>query len=324
MFGFGALSAAKTLTPTQVRQMGDPVTLVYVREDGEWASGHMAGAVHIPLGRLRDEMDRIPSGKPVVFYCHVGGRSSQAIAIAMAAGQTHDTQMGAASAPGVRKVSHLRPDIDGVAHWLDTVANPRLSAVTRVYRARVLVVLTGLRARRLCLRRPPPPLAPCRACDGPAHRSYRPASESRRYWGCCAMSRWNEDTPTVRNFLFKNQFVFRGTHLHPATASVEAQKLIRLGMCFKANLPADGNRHQRDLQIAPAPGDETIVFVFLGRVFDVERLRLRANVIDLHFSTRSKRSTTMCELIALSHGFGGQANAAPVRRTVRQGLNHAA
>ncbi|RUX28772.1 rhodanese-like domain-containing protein [Mesorhizobium sp. M7A.F.Ca.US.011.01.1.1] len=94
MSGCGTWSAAKTLTPTQVRQLGDAVTLVDVREDGEWASGHIAGAVHIPLGRLREEMDRIPSGKPVVFYCHAGGRSSQAIAVAMAAGQAHDTHMG--------------------------------------------------------------------------------------------------------------------------------------------------------------------------------------------------------------------------------------
>lgn len=67
MFGFGARSAAKTLTSTQVRQMGDAVTLVDVGEEGEWASGHIAGAVHIPLSRLRDEMDRIPSGNPSCF-----------------------------------------------------------------------------------------------------------------------------------------------------------------------------------------------------------------------------------------------------------------
>lgn len=94
MFGFGARSAHRTLTPAQVRQMNDAVTLVDVREDAEWASGHIAGAIHIPLGRLRKDVDLIPSGKPVVFYCHAGGRSSQAIAIAMAAGRSYDTHMG--------------------------------------------------------------------------------------------------------------------------------------------------------------------------------------------------------------------------------------
>src|SRR5665811_438743 len=70
--------------------------------------------------------------------------------------------------------------------------------------------------------------------------------------------RRNEDTPAVRNFLFKSQFVFRGSHLRPATASVEAQELICLWMYFKANVLIDGDRHQRHLQIATAPGDGTI------------------------------------------------------------------
>ncbi|WP_056581877.1 rhodanese-like domain-containing protein [Mesorhizobium sp. Root102] len=94
MFGFGAQSSVRTLTPTQVRQMGDTITLVDVRKNAEWASGHIAGAIHIPLGRLREEMALIPSDKPVVFYCQAGGRSSQAIAIAKAGGQSHDTHLG--------------------------------------------------------------------------------------------------------------------------------------------------------------------------------------------------------------------------------------
>src|SRR5512140_646594 len=58
-----------------------------------------------------------------------------------------------------------------------------LSALTHVYRAHVLAALTRPLARHLCLLRPPPPSpAPCRACDGRAHRSCTPASESGRYW----------------------------------------------------------------------------------------------------------------------------------------------
>jgi len=36
-------------------------------------------------------------------------------------------------------------------------------------------------------------------------------------------------------------------------------------MRFKANVTASGNRHQRHLQIAPAPGDRTVICVFLCR-----------------------------------------------------------
>ena len=80
---------------------------------------------------------------------------------------------------------------------------------------------------------------------------------------------------------------------------VDAQELICLWMCFKANVLIDGDRHQRHLQIAPAPGDGTIISVFLRRVFNVERLRLWANVIDRNFSLDSERSTIMRELSAL-------------------------
>src|SRR5450755_3350264 len=114
--------------------------------------------------------------------------------------------------------------------------------------------------------------------------------------------RRNEDTPAVRNLLFKSQFVFRASHLHPATASVEAQKLICLWMCFKANVLADGDRHQRQLQIAPAPGDGTIICVFLRRVFNVERLRLWANIIDRHLSLHSGPSTITREFRSRATG----------------------
>src|SRR5450631_3571336 len=76
-------------------------------------------------------------------------------------------------------------------------------------------------------------------------------------------------------------------------------------MRFKANVAADGDRHQRHLQIAPAPGDGSIICVFLRRVFNVERLRLWANVIDRHFSLHSERSTIMRELSALIAHCGG-------------------
>src|ERR1017187_2074827 len=126
--------------------------------------------------------------------------------------------------------------------------------------------------------------------------------------------RWNEDTPAVRNFLFKSQFVFRGSHLHAATASVEAQELISLRMRFKANVAADGDRHQRHLQIAPAPGDGTIICVFLRRVFNVERLRLWANVIDRHFSLHSERSTIVRELKALIAWLCGRSDRGGSRK----------
>src|SRR5450755_1878518 len=74
-------------------------------------------------------------------------------------------------------------------------------------------------------------------------------------------------------------------------------------MCFKANIPTDGDRHQRHLQIAPAPSDGAIISVFLRRVFNIERLRLWANVLDRHFSLHSDRGTIMRELSVDSLAF---------------------
>lgn len=93
MFGFGSRSDVKTLSPPEVRDLLDrgAITLVDVREAGEWAQGHVPGAVHAPLSRLRDLAPGIPADKPVVFYCLSGARSAQAVAMCRARG--HDTHM---------------------------------------------------------------------------------------------------------------------------------------------------------------------------------------------------------------------------------------
>lgn len=60
---------------------------------------------------------------------------------------------------------------------------PAQNGFTRVCRAHVSAEQTKPPVRRLCRLRPPPPSpAPCRAHGGRAHRSYRPASASSRYW----------------------------------------------------------------------------------------------------------------------------------------------
>lgn len=46
-----------------------------VRGPQEYELWHIPGAVNIPLGKLRSQMDRIPRDKPVFVYCKVGFRS---------------------------------------------------------------------------------------------------------------------------------------------------------------------------------------------------------------------------------------------------------
>ena len=56
---------------------GEKLTLVDVREDNEWAQGHVPGAVHLGRGIIeRDIEARVPdTGAKLVLYCGGGFRS---------------------------------------------------------------------------------------------------------------------------------------------------------------------------------------------------------------------------------------------------------
>lgn len=62
--------------------MKDPSTkIVDVRSAMEFRSGHIRGAVNVPLEQLPQKVNEIPGiGQvPVVFYCRSGNRSGQAV-----------------------------------------------------------------------------------------------------------------------------------------------------------------------------------------------------------------------------------------------------
>ncbi|MER7724925.1 rhodanese-like domain-containing protein [Streptomyces sp. NPDC096323] len=52
-----------------------------VREDDEWAAGHVDGALHIPMsdfvGRFGELTEAAQDGRRVHVMCRVGGRSAQ-------------------------------------------------------------------------------------------------------------------------------------------------------------------------------------------------------------------------------------------------------
>ena len=60
------------------------VLLLDVREPHEWAAGHAPGAVHVPLGGLREDL--VPRDRPVAVVCHLGGRSQRAAQALASAG----------------------------------------------------------------------------------------------------------------------------------------------------------------------------------------------------------------------------------------------
>ncbi len=58
--------------------LSDSIVLVDVREDDEYADGHVSGAVHIALSTIPERIDEIAADGPVYVICAVGGRSGKA------------------------------------------------------------------------------------------------------------------------------------------------------------------------------------------------------------------------------------------------------
>lgn len=55
--------------------------VVDVRDRSEWDAGHIPGAVHIPLGALREHAGELPHDRPVVVHCQGGSRSAIAASL---------------------------------------------------------------------------------------------------------------------------------------------------------------------------------------------------------------------------------------------------
>jgi rhodanese-related sulfurtransferase len=72
------------LTPQQYQaQFGEDTTfsehfLIDVRTAEEFASGHIAGAVNIPVDEIGTRLAEIPKDRTVVVYCRSGNRSATA------------------------------------------------------------------------------------------------------------------------------------------------------------------------------------------------------------------------------------------------------
>ncbi|MCR2783705.1 MULTISPECIES: rhodanese-like domain-containing protein [unclassified Microbacterium] len=67
----------KSITVQQLRErQGTP--LIDVREEHEFAAGHVPGAINLPMSQLGDQLDRLPD-EPFDVICQVGGRSGQVV-----------------------------------------------------------------------------------------------------------------------------------------------------------------------------------------------------------------------------------------------------
>ena len=64
----------------------DGTVMVDVRRDDEWVSGHVTGALHIPIDDLLGRVDELPQGKKLLFICAAGVRSGLACEMAASVG----------------------------------------------------------------------------------------------------------------------------------------------------------------------------------------------------------------------------------------------
>jgi rhodanese-related sulfurtransferase len=61
-------------------QVPDDAVVLDVREDDEWAAGHIDGATHIAMGEIPSRLDDLPEGDPLYVTCRGGGRSARVTA----------------------------------------------------------------------------------------------------------------------------------------------------------------------------------------------------------------------------------------------------
>ncbi|HEX3221673.1 MAG TPA: rhodanese-like domain-containing protein [Nocardioides sp.] len=73
-----------SIPTTSVAGVPDPLPdgllVLDVREDDEWAAGHVAGSLHIPLMDLGDRSGDLPAAEQTLVVCRSGNRSAHATA----------------------------------------------------------------------------------------------------------------------------------------------------------------------------------------------------------------------------------------------------
>jgi len=70
---------SKDILPQEVKRQlerGEKLMIVDVREPEEWASGHIPGARHIPLGSLHEKHKELDPKCEYIIVCRSGSRSS--------------------------------------------------------------------------------------------------------------------------------------------------------------------------------------------------------------------------------------------------------
>ena len=82
---------AMNLSPDQLAEIlagTDVPTLIDVRDEDEFATGHISGSINVPLTNVAPLFDDPETAEPMIFICESGVRSLQAVNFARLAGLT--------------------------------------------------------------------------------------------------------------------------------------------------------------------------------------------------------------------------------------------
>ena len=72
----------------RLREDADRPLLLDVREDNEFAEVRAPGAVLIPMSQFQARFGELPTDRPLLIVCHVGGRSAAAAGFLIRSGRT--------------------------------------------------------------------------------------------------------------------------------------------------------------------------------------------------------------------------------------------
>jgi hydroxyacylglutathione hydrolase len=84
----GELQVIPDLTLSQVKHglQAQQLTLLDVRGEDEWRSGHVPGSVNVPVGKVDQQADAFTGVHPIVVHCQTGARAAIAASVLKARG----------------------------------------------------------------------------------------------------------------------------------------------------------------------------------------------------------------------------------------------
>ncbi len=96
MFGFGKSNKLSQADAKQQLDSEENIVLIDVRDKGEFAQGHIEGAINIPMSVISDEIENaVPNKDQKIFVnCLSGGRSKASCSLIEAKGYTNVHDIG--------------------------------------------------------------------------------------------------------------------------------------------------------------------------------------------------------------------------------------